>query len=174
MGHEAAHPCVSCVSAVLSLALRTVLFSPKCYNAQFPKTTGPPSNPQRPGAMKHVSLLTMENRLSPLTPPWPNGESLIFWTCSVTAWLGARFCSWFPFSNDSEMSRGLSHRELGVWSGMQLLKSLGVGGTSENNTKEYRKVSLLVDAFISRLHWIDVIQSVGEFNFISTPYLTII
>ena len=121
-------PAASSVSAVLSLALRTVLFSPKCYNAQFLKTTGPPANPQWPGALKHVSLLTVENRLSPLTPPWPNGESLIFWTCSVTAWVGARFCSWFPFSNDSEMSRGLSHRELGVWSGMQLLKSLGVGG----------------------------------------------
>lgn len=57
---------------------------------------------------------------------------------------------------------------------MQLLKSLRVGGTSENNTKEYRKVSLLVDAFISRLHWIDVIHSVGKFNFISIPYLTFI
>ena len=44
----------------------------------------------------------------------------------------------------------------------------------ENNTKEYRKVSLLVGAFISRLHWIDVIHSVGKFNVISIPYLTFI
>lgn len=43
-------PAASSVSAVLSRALKPVLFSPKCYNAQFLKTTGPPANPQWPGA----------------------------------------------------------------------------------------------------------------------------
>lgn len=152
------------------LALKPVLFSPQSAACLLISQNNRPScQPPMAWSFETRLLLTVENRLSPsaslgrMGNPWFSGRAL-----SLPGW-GQSFAHDFIL--------GMTQRWVGdwvwgaeVWSGNAALEiSRGWGRTSENNT-EYRKVSLLVDAFISRLHWIDVIHSVGEFNFTSTPY----
>ena len=175
MGHEAAHPCLHRLFQLFFLLPWGQFYSlPSAIMHSFPKQQAllptpsglelwntSPSWPWRIGWLHSRLLGWMGN-------PWFSGRAL-----SLPGWEPG-----FAHDFHSRMTqRWVGDWVIGSWGcGVECSSwnHSGLGGTSENNTKEYRKVSLLVDAFISRLHWIDVIQSVGEFNFISTPYLPII
>lgn len=91
------HPCGVAYFSRCSSCFKAIC---NCFNAHFSKTTG--ISAKHSGLeLWTISLLTVENQLSPLTLPWQSRESLIFWTCSVPPWVRARLCSWFPFPDDS-------------------------------------------------------------------------
>lgn len=116
-----------------SLASKTVLFSHNGYNRTFSLNNRPSCQPQGPKALKSL-LRTMENRLSPLAPPWQKGESQIFWTCSVTPWVNASFGSWFPslmalgWVCDWIRGRWLGPGLRGTGHVVLILKVYGIGG----------------------------------------------